>query len=113
MVDPYSTWEPERATDEPDGLPDKAMVLLVEYLRSIGIVTLQSCAGHEGHSDGTLWVLADTVNEASVRRRFGTPFVFIKRTWWPENRWEFIWFSQDTAHAIAELAYLCPNRRRR
>ena len=105
---PYSTWNEALATDDADGLPDKAIVSLVETLRVAGIVTLQSCAGHQGRADGTLWVLADAVNEASVRRLFGPPFVFIKRTWWPEERWEFIWFPWDTVQAIALLSSLSP-----
>jgi len=39
---PYCTWEPSKATNDPDGLPDRAIVPLVEELRKRGIVTLQS-----------------------------------------------------------------------
>ncbi len=105
---PYSTWDAATPTDEPDGLPDKKIVPLVEYLRGIGIVTLQSCIGHKNHSDGTLWVRAESVDEESVRRLFGSPFVFIKRAWWPEEQWEFDWFPQDAEQAVTALFKLKP-----
>lgn len=53
--DPWATWDPSLATDEPDGLPDRLMVPLVEELRRLGVVTYQSCQGHPGQS-GCLWV---------------------------------------------------------
>ena len=104
----YKTWDAATPTDEPDGLPDKRIVPLVEYLRSIGVITLQSYIGHKGYSDGTLWVRAGSVDEESIRRLFGAPFEFIKRAWWPEEQWEFIWFPKDTKQALDALYKLQP-----
>ena len=107
-INPYSTWDAATPTNEPDGLPDKRIVPLVEYLRSIGVITLQSCIGHKGYSDGTLWICADSVDEESIRHLFGTPFVFIKRAWWPKEQWEFVWFPWDAKQALDALYKLQP-----
>lgn len=105
--DPYATWDPGRATDEPDGLPDRAIVPLVEHLRALGIVTLQSCAGHQG-SDGTLWVRADTVDPVAVRWLPMRPFDRMQRVVWPEDRWEFHWRPDHAQQAIDVLYALQP-----
>jgi len=70
MNDPYVTRNPDKATDEPDGNPDTAMVPYVEALRAEGIETYQSCAGHgpDGQSsDAHLWFESDAMAEGGAR----------------------------------------------
>lgn len=106
--EPYATWKPELATDEPDGMPDRAIVPLVESLRKRGIVTVQSCAGHYGSGDGCLWVKAESVTaESALQMRGGrSPFSAIRRTRHPEDRWEFEWYPLDVDRAMKALEHL-------
>lgn len=113
--DPYVTWDPSEATDDPDGLPDRAIVPLVESLRARGIVTLQSCIGHpyrgEGTAgyDGTLWVRAETVDGAHIRHfLLREPLDRVKLVHWPERRWEFGWRPEHADAAVAVLDGLLP-----
>lgn len=109
IIDPYRTWDDALAigqiTDAPDGLPDRAIVPLIERLRADGIITLQSCAGHPGESDGVLWI-ADT---PTVRARLAplltdpTPFTYLKRTHHPQRQWEIGWLPADVAWAMGRL----------
>lgn len=110
---PYATWDPSLATDEPDGLPDRAIVPLVEALRSRGVVTLQSCAGHPGTDDGCLWVRADSVDGAHLRLFVldvvgRDVFDRVSLTYWPERRWEFVWRPENAGIAMAALGWLKP-----
>jgi hypothetical protein len=117
-ADPYATWRPWQATDDPDGLPDRLIVPLVELLRARGVVTLQSCSGHRRPSptekgcwwvdNGVLWVDAATVDEGTVRALLGAPFERIHRCYWPFDQWEFLWHPTDADAAIAALATLQP-----
>lgn len=72
MSDAYATWDPAIATDEADGLPDRIMVPIVEALRAAGIVTYQSCCGHEptaGYpytSSGTLWLASTALSDEDL-----------------------------------------------
>lgn len=52
MADPFASWDPAEATPHADGKPDVAIVPYVDALRDAGIVTLQSCSGH--NEDGIL-----------------------------------------------------------
>ena len=104
--DPYATWDSAKATDEKDGLPDRAIVPLVETLRARGIVTLQSCAGHLGTDDGCLWVLADSVDRESVLSIVGPPFSRVHFVHWPMEQWEFEWWPYNRREAVAALARL-------
>jgi hypothetical protein len=119
-IDPYVTWDPSRATDDPDGLPDRAIVPLVESLRGRGIVTLQSCIGHpyrgEGTAgyDGTLWVRAETVDGAYIRHfLLRDPFDRVQLVFWPERRWEFAWRPEYADAALAALGDLLPAAERK
>lgn len=112
-ADPYATWDPSQATDDPDGLPDRAIVPLVEDLRGRGVVTLQSCAGHAGRQDGHLWVRADTVALESVHQLIvaaaaDSLFHRVALMYGPEPTpvWEFVWPPQHTERAIAALGTL-------
>jgi hypothetical protein len=111
----YSTWDDAIrqgfVTDQQDGLPDRGIVPLVEELRARGIVTLQSCTGHQGSEDGCLWVRADTVTEASVYKvtrswMYPATFDFVKLTIYPERRWEFTWRPHRLRVAMKLLARL-------
>lgn len=109
---PYATWDESvsagRVTDDPDGFPDKAIVELVEHLRRLGVVTLQSCAGHPGVSDGVLWVDARSVTAESFLRPPRGPFTYISRVWHPEDRWEIGWLPENLDAAVEALAALDP-----
>lgn len=105
--DPYGTWTPAEATDVPDGLPDIAIVPLVETLRRNGIVTLQSCAGHVGSDDGGLWVAASTVSEPSVRRAANSgAFERVARMIHPWQQWAFRWLPENFDEAETALLEL-------
>jgi hypothetical protein len=72
MPKPFATWDPSKATDLPDGLPDTKMVPLVEELCRRGYTTLQSCQGHppdangRNASDGHLWLDATDASANSL-----------------------------------------------
>lgn len=104
--DPYGTWDPWEATNEPDGLPDIAIIDLIEYLRDKGVVTLQSCAGHIGRSDGGLWIAASTVSEKSVRRIATSPLERVARMIHPWQQWALRWLPQDFNEVEAVLRTL-------
>jgi hypothetical protein len=106
----YATWDPRIATDDPDGLPDTAIVPLVEDLRRAGITTLQSCAGHIEHRDGTeimhagcLWLAADAVDQAAMTRLCVEPFEDVSRVYWPVERWQVVWPPRETGRALVLL----------
>lgn len=105
----YATWLPELATDEPDGLPDRGMVPLVESLRSAGFTTYQSCYGHDGQGDGCLWI----AEAPQFKYDFG-PFSRIQVVLHgPEGRaWEWWWEfpNAEAALSILATAYL-PHRK--
>lgn len=111
-VDPYVTWDQAirdgQITDGPDGLPDRAIVPLVEHLRRHGIVTLQSCAGHPGSDDGCLWLADDPRLAAKIARLIvgRHPFTAVKRTHHPERRWEIGWHPDDADRAMGALSQL-------
>ena len=104
--DPYATWHPSEATDAPDGLPDRAIVPLVEALRETGVVTLQSCAGHEGTDDGHLWIRADSVTTKTIVRLDRSPFTYIRLQIWPVEQWELGWDPSQLESAIQVLSTL-------
>ena len=99
-TNPYATWDEAiaagRVTDDADGWPDRAMVPVVAELRRQGIVTLQSCAGHQGSDDGHLWTtqLLDVDTAA---------FSLVRHVTHPEERWEFWWKPADRHRALEAL----------
>lgn len=103
----YLTWdeaiEAGHITDDADGWPDTHMVPLVEHLRIRGVVTLQSCQGHRGTDDGCLWIDPTSVADGSAEALIGAPFSLVRRTRWPEERWEFWWHPSDRNAALAAL----------
>jgi hypothetical protein len=107
VSDPYETWDSAlangKASDEPDGWPDLAMIPLVEWLRAAGIVTLQSCSGHPGTDDGHLWIDATTVPDAAVDGLDWSPFTAVALHLHPRRFWEFVWLPEDRARATASL----------
>ena len=110
MEDPYANWHPEEANNEPNDLPDKVIVPIVERLRHIGVVTFQSCSGHYA-GEGYISIRPDTVDETSVHALFGEPFSEISRGWWPLERWDFRWAIPETKQALAALIQLRPKRK--
>jgi hypothetical protein len=104
VTDPYATWDSaladSKASDEPDGWPDLAMIPLVEWLRAAGIVTLQSCAGHLGTDDGHIWVDADS---EAVYGLDWSPFTKVALHIHPKWFWEFMWLPEDRDRATASL----------
>lgn len=90
--DPYATWSPERATDEPDGLPDIRIVPLIDLLRLSGFVTLQSCSGHPGF-DGHIYFDPRTVPASWKALR--APFSTVRETYHPEPWFELWWKPGD------------------
>lgn len=63
-------WNPEKATNASDGLPDKAIVPYVRRLNDAGVETYQSCSGHvhdDGRkSDGCLWFESDELDPEAL-----------------------------------------------
>jgi hypothetical protein len=107
----YAKWDPAQATDESDGKPDIRIVPTVEELRRRGIVTSYSCSGHEtGRSfDGYLAVVADSVDDQSVKRLVGLPFSSIYLHIWPlPVSWVFRWRPIDAPEAMDLLTWLEP-----
>lgn len=104
MSDPYAVWDATRdkATDKSDGLPDRAMVPLVETLRAAGFTTYQSCSGHFGEGDGTLWIKYGPHKD---RWPDTTWFQRIQHVHYgPEgDYWEFHWDCRDADRVIEEL----------
>lgn len=107
MTDPYATWDHYikrgLVSDAPDGLPDRAIVPLVESLRAAGFITYQSCTGHFSQGDGTLWI--------DVGPQVGpwpdtTWFTRIQHVYHgPEgDYWEYWWESTDARNAMREIA---------
>lgn len=109
MTDAFATWDDAIAaghvSDDPDGLPDRAIIPLVEDLRAAGIVTLQSCAGHTGSADGVLWVREEGTWPACVGDLLINAELFteIKFAYHPERRWEIGWLPQDAGMAMARI----------
>lgn len=109
MSDPYATWNPSRATDEPDEAPDRRIVPLIEELRAAGIVTFASCSGHpavEGTARaGYLLMAADSMTDEQASALRADPAI-----WWvshlptPSSKnWHVAWLAEDfelAAHAI-------------
>jgi hypothetical protein len=105
MIDNYATWDTSKATDEPDGFPDRALVPLITALRRAGRQTLQSCAGHIGSSDGLIWFASDALGDDEVQEILLQPvFDRVVRVFKPEERWEIGWNPRDLNAAIAGLA---------
>lgn len=100
MSNPYATWDPSKATNEQDGLPDIGMVRLVEALRNKGYITYQSCYGHPGEGDGTLWI-----KEGRIPHLTG-PFVRVQEVHHgPEGHyWEYWWEPHRAEAAVRTLA---------
>ena len=101
----YVTWDRnlQFMSDEPDGMPDRKVVELIGTLRKRGIVTLQSCAGHEGTDDGCLWIRASSVSYREMVLLTGDPFSRVYKTFWPDEMWVFEWNPTFWATAIARL----------
>jgi hypothetical protein len=102
IADPYTTWEPEKATNEPDGLPDIGVVSLIQHLRKQGIITRQSCAGHPGESDGHV-MFDPSVLPDSIRSLRGHPFSMVRETFEPEPWFELWWRPEDLECAVAHI----------
>lgn len=109
LVHEYATWDAALAagqvTDDSDGLPDRAIVPLVEHLRTAGVVTLQSCTGHLGSDDGVLWIRDDPAVAARIGAVLAdpSPFTEVKLTHHPERRWEIGWHPNDAQRAMNRL----------
>ena len=105
MTNPYATWDEnlQFMSDEPDGMPDRKMVELIATLRKRGIVTLQSCAGHSGYSDGHLYIRANTVSDRKMINLSQDPFCSVHKRFWPDEQWEFRWDPAFQHTAIARL----------
>ena len=101
----YAVWDENlvHASDEPDGMPDLKIVELITTLRKRGVVTLQSCAGHEGTDDGCLWMRASSVSYRGMVLLSGDPFSRVYKTFWPDEMWVFEWNPAFWATAIARL----------
>jgi hypothetical protein len=102
-VGAYVVWDATimKATDGPDGLPDRAIVPLIEGLRSLGYTTLQSCTGHFGESDGMLWIREAPELRWLTRLPNLHPFSRIQHViHGPEGEcWEFWWEPSEWANA--------------
>ena len=111
----YATWDEnlQFMSDEPDGMPDRKIVELITTLRNRGVVTLQSCAGHQPFygpgakirtgTDGHLWIRASTVSYREMILLSGDPFSRVYKTFWPDEMWVFEWNPTFWATAIARL----------
>lgn len=112
----YETWDAAVAeglvTDEPDGLPDTGMVPVVNALRAVSVTTLQSCTGHAGTDDGTLWIKSESESVGTDIRDMADldrePFERVQYVLHPEARWEFIWRPERFRDAIAAIIALHP-----
>lgn len=104
MSDPYASWDTTQATDDSDGLPDTAMIPIVEALRRAGIDTLASCQGHmlpeygSVHREGGLIVSVGPTGTYS-----SLPFTRIVY-YTTHEEWEFWWHPDNYAAAVAEIA---------
>jgi hypothetical protein len=107
--DPYAAWDAnlDKATDEPDGFPDKAIIPYVAALRAARVVTLQSCAGHPGR-DGHLWFQADLSHDALGFLLASAAITHVRRLYKPEDCWEIIFGDLYGAMAYLFTALLIP-----
>lgn len=112
MTNHYASWDDAvrvgNVTSEADGLPDTAMVPLVQAIREhTSLVTLQSCQGHPGN-DGHLWLLSRTVPLRLERTlvQQEDPFWLVRQTYWPQGRLELWWHPDRRDEAVAALRSL-------
>ena len=104
MTDPYAVWDAtvSRATDNPDGLPDRFLVPLITDLRAAGFVTYQSCSGHFQEGDGTLWIELGPHVDYWIDSASFTRIQHVHHG--PEgDYWEYWWESNDAREAVAAI----------
>lgn len=99
-------------TAEHDGLPDIGIWPLVVALNDAGFETLQSCYGHEGESDGHLWVRTPPVNPWKITG-WTEPFSRIQTVHHgPEgSHVEFHWEPNNASEAMQALTEIYSSER--